>query len=64
MEISHLNVNNIAAPTAEHQSEALAELARAAAANAAAVGKIAEALRGAEARMESGIRIDAGKSSE
>ena len=55
--IENVTINNQAAPTSEHQSRALEELARAAAANAAAIGKIADALKGADARMEYGIHL-------
>ena len=55
--IENVHINNTAAPVAEHQARALEELARAAAANAQAIGRIADALKGAEARMEYGIHL-------
>lgn len=55
--LENLHINNTAAPTSEHQSKALEELARAATANAQAIGRIADALKGAEARMEHGIYL-------
>jgi hypothetical protein len=55
--IENVTIQNTAAPTSEHQSMALAELARAAKANADGIGRIADALRGAEARMEYGIHL-------
>lgn len=55
--VENVTINNTAAPTSEHQSRALEELARAASANAQAIGKIADALKGAEARMGTGIHL-------
>lgn len=55
--IENVTINNTAAPVAEHQAKALEELARAAAANAQAIGRIADALKGAEARMDHGIYL-------
>jgi hypothetical protein len=55
--IENVTINNVAAPTSEHQSRALEALARAAEANAVAIGRIADALRGAEAHMEHGIHL-------
>ena len=55
--IENCSVVNQAAPVAPQQAEALRELARAAAANAEAIGRIANALKGAEAHMGTGIRL-------
>lgn len=55
--IENVTIQNTASPTSEHQSRALEELARSAKANADAIGRIADALKGADARMEHGIYL-------
>lgn len=57
MEVSNCSVNNNAASVSDVQAYALAELAKAAVANAQAIGKIAEALKGAEAHMGEGFKF-------
>ncbi len=49
------SVTNQAAPVAPEQAEALKVLAEAAIANANAIAKIADALKGAEAHMHAGF---------
>lgn len=55
--IEHVTISNNAAPVSDKAADALAELARASAAHARALSDIAQALRGAEARMEHGIHL-------
>lgn len=55
--IQGVTITNKAAKTSKHQSRALKELAVAAAANAHAIGRIADALKGAEAHMGHGIHL-------
>lgn len=57
MDISNNVINNNAASVSDVQAYALAELAKAAVANAQAIGKIAESLKGAEAHMNAGIKV-------
>lgn len=55
--ISGCIVTNKSTPMSESQCNALAELAKAAKANADAIGKIADALKGPNVIMERGISI-------
>lgn len=55
--IHDVHIENNAAPCSDLQAQALQELARAAAANANAIGKIADALKGAEATLGNGIYL-------
>lgn len=57
--LENITINNAAGGVGEHQANALAEVARAAAANANAIARIAEALKGADAVMHKGITIAA-----
>lgn len=55
--ISGCIITNTSTPMSEDQCNALAELAKAAKANADAMGKIADALKGPTVIMERGISI-------
>ena len=59
--ISDVDIQNNAVAVPEYAIPALMEAARAAAANAEAIGKIASALAGAQATMQYGIYIGASK---
>jgi len=55
--VSHCSFVAEAAPANEHTRDAAVALARAAEANANAIGRIADALKGGNATMETGLRI-------
>jgi hypothetical protein len=57
-EISNCVFTNTTAPANEHTRDAVVALAKALEANAVALGEVARALKGGDARMDSAIRIN------
>jgi hypothetical protein len=57
MQITNCTFNNTTTPANEHTRDAIVALAKALEANAVAIGEAARALKGGDARMDSGIRV-------
>lgn len=55
--VTNCNFTAQTAPANEHTRDAVIAIAKAAEANAVAIGKLADALKGGNATMETGLRI-------